>query len=174
MAFDISKPGSGFYDGNTPEFKPLLTDFALTWALPYTGSLDISDPTEVDSSLVIAEGYDVLVDLTPSLPISLTPNGTQNTAIHIANVSFKVGASAQEGVYGFKFNPLAAFDGSVAGTANSSGPGGLSFSAGADGSSFNRFTVTAVPEPGSLFLAGTAIGIAGWRVRRWRSSKNLG
>ncbi len=120
MAFDISNQVWLLRWQHT-RIQAFVNRFALTWALPYTGSLDISDPTEVDSSLVIAEGYDVLVDLTPSLPISLTPNGTQNTAIHIANVSFKVGASAQEGVYGFKFNPLAAFDGSVAGTANSSG-----------------------------------------------------
>ena len=118
MAFDISKPGAGFYDGNTPEFKTQLTDFSLAWAPTYSGTLDISDPTEVDSSKITERGYDVLTDLTPSLEVSLPINGTQSTAIHIANVSFKVGENAQEGVYGFKFNPLAAFDGAAAGSAN--------------------------------------------------------
>jgi hypothetical protein len=171
MAFDISKPGAGFYDGNTPEFKTQLTDFSLAWAPTYSGTLDISDPTEVDSSKITERGYDVLTDLTPSLEVSLPINGTQSTAIHIANVSFKVGESAQVGVYGFKFNPIAAFDGAAAGSANSSGPGGLTFAAGADGASFNRFTVTAVPEPSSLCMIGIAIGMVGWRATRKRLSE---
>lgn len=169
MAFDISKPGAGFYDGNTQEFKTLLTDFTLTWAPTQSGSLDISGPTTVDSSIITDRGYDVLMDITPSVAISLPINGTQNTALHIANVSFKVGASAQGGSYGFKFNPFAAFDGADAGTANSSGPGGLTFGAGADGSSFNRFTVTAVPEPPTFILVGLAsssVAFAAWRKRR--------
>ena len=164
MGFDLSLPGSAnFYDGhNSTQLNSIFSNFTISSVA--AGDAFITDPNGVASSDDAALGFDVFVDFTATAPIAFAPNGNQNTAIHIANISFTTAANTPIGTYGFKFNPNASFpDGSPANGASSN----LALAAGLDGSSFNRFSMSAVPEPSSLALGASVLCVLG-SIRRFR------
>lgn len=164
LGIDLSLPGSAnFYDGhNSTQLNSIFSNFTISSVA--AGDAFITDPNNVASSADPALGFDVFVDFTATAPIPFAPNGNQSTAIHIANVSFKTSANMPIGMYGFKFNPNASFpDGSPANGVSSN----LALAAGLDGSSFNRFSMSAVPEPSSLALGASVMCVLG-SIRRFR------
>lgn len=172
LAFDISLPGTAnLYDGhNSTQLDNILSNFTITPVVPIrSNGASIADPRNVVSSANPINGYDVLVDYSSLDPITFTASGSQATAIHLANISFTTAANTPFGTYGFKFNPFAQFPGDPPQSANSVS-NGHGLAVGQDGTSFNRFTVTAVPEPSSLLLGFGALILCG-SIARWRKKQ---
>ena len=146
LAFDISAPGAtDRYDGNSPQFQTLFTDFQITLDSAFLGgSANVAGPTDVASSTDPQFGFDALIDITLESPTNFAANRTQATSTKIGNVSFLIAENIAGGTYGFKFAPNAQFpDDSLA----NSGPGGLTLTTGTDGAFYNQFTIATVPEP---------------------------
>jgi len=166
LAFDISAPGApDRYDGNSPLFQTAFRDFEITLDSAFAGgNASVAGPTDVASSTDPQFGFDALIDIDLGSPINFSANRTQATATKIGIVSFMIFENIANGTYGFKFAPDALFSDDF--TPANSGPGGLTFAAGADEAFYNQFAVTAVPEPSSAIFF--VIGASAIFLRRRR------
>ncbi|MCU0712987.1 MAG: hypothetical protein MUC43_13080 [Pirellula sp.] len=163
FGFDVSLPGaSDFYDGNNSSaLESLFSDFAIESVANVNSDID----NVVFSSSELTLGYDVLVDFSIiTSSINFTSGGDQNSAVRMANISFRTAADTPVGTYGFKFNPNAT---DLNGSRINFVTGDLPLAAGLDGSSFNRFEMSAVPEPSSLALGASVLFVLG-SIRRFR------
>jgi hypothetical protein len=162
LGFDISLPGAtNFYDGNNSSaLASLFSDFTIESIANVTSDIQ----SDVESSTEPEFGFDVSVDFLATEPVNFTPGGNQNSAIHMANISFKSALTTPGGTYGFKFNPKAQ---DLLGGSFNFVSGDLALAAGQDGSSFNRFSLSAVPEPSSLALGASVLFVLG-SIRRFR------
>lgn len=163
LGFDVSLPGaSDFYDGHNPSaLESLFSNFTIQSIANVSSDIQ----SDVASSSELTLGYDVSVGFqTTTSPINFASGGNQSSAVHMANISFRTAANTPVGTYGFKFNPNAS---DPDGNRINFVTGGLSLAAGLDGTSFNRFSVSAVPEPSSLALGASVLFVLG-SIRRFR------
>ncbi len=127
-----------------------------------------TDPFVVDSG---TPGHDALLQLSSSGATFQANGSSTANVVQLANITFDVTGAAAAGTYGFKFVPNATFsDNTTPVNFVTTNP---LLGVGADGVSFNRFNITAVPEPATLGLMGMAGfgSVLAWRKRRSKAAK---